>query len=459
MEQYKISVELATAALLKEYKKYRQTPENHPKYGEEWKEFWEIRYGQLKKGGKVNPNEYDYKPEWRTFWMKRMDDILEEQLKTLKKEIRSKLDLSDDYKELRKTERKRSQSYESISSDESLPPVRPRPAKKSRVVRSSSSSSYSYERSRSYRRYYSPERSPEYDGPVTFISVCRLLSALETDLGSMSSKVIDLLTKAIECEKLEPNSSDELLMTKENSIFLETVKEKMKGLLMVKDMLPDYKCGVVKKCVQNIAILIHQTPVREEKLKERLPVETTTMLEEKKILIAKEIAESLKAHGKEDCTMEELEVLVEMILDEKASDEGKVQEETKAPQNLYEDITDDDLKVLLGSFSELCEEEQNNVIKFMGHIEKTEPKRVETLRQFVEINNKESKTEDPIDIDDDDEDDYNFSEVISKVVENLPPPEPQTIEVKIGVVKDSEGSLTDNLLKLDKSLPWNSQWN
>lgn len=76
---------------------------------------------------------------------------------------------------------------------------------------------------------------------VSFVSVLRILSVLEDDLGSvLSNKVIDLLAKSLELERVMPNSSNELLMTRENFIVLETIKEKLKGLLIV-EMLSSKK--------------------------------------------------------------------------------------------------------------------------------------------------------------------------------------------------------------------------
>jgi hypothetical protein len=65
---------------------------------------------------------------------------------------------------------------------------------------------------------------------VNLVSVLRILSALDSELGLLGGKVIDLLAKSLEFEKMKPNSSESLL-NGENVIFLETVKEKLKGLI------------------------------------------------------------------------------------------------------------------------------------------------------------------------------------------------------------------------------------
>lgn len=52
-EKFKVSLELELKQLNADYKKYQAKPEDHPKYGDEWKKFWNRRYLELKKEGKV----------------------------------------------------------------------------------------------------------------------------------------------------------------------------------------------------------------------------------------------------------------------------------------------------------------------------------------------------------------------------------------------------------------------
>lgn len=338
-----------------------------------------------------------------------------------KKVLREKLRLPVNYDEkMEAAKRSRSPeketSFEIISSDDdsmSEEDYCPQPKRRSRWE------SRDYNKS---RHYESPRRNspPVLDDnePVTLITVCRLLSALENELGTLSSNVLDLLSKALALEKCKANSSDELLMTAENSVFLETVKEKMKGLLMV-NALPPQKIAAVKKCIQNIAKLIHQTPVND--VKEEKVVEG----DNEKRKLAEEIAATLKAHGKENCTPEELEVLVEMFL------EPQKEEEEKETSN-FEALSDNDLKILLGNFTELEADEQNHVIKFLSELEKREPERVDALRKFVKVDD-DNDDQQPIKIDDDD--DYNFSEIVHSVVANV----------------GAASSLTDNLLTIGKN--------
>lgn len=473
MEKYKCTIELFTRQLLKEHKKYKKSPESHPQYGEEWKKFWECRYYQLKKEGKINPNDYDFKPEWISFWTKRMEEIVEEAIEKKKGEVRKQLRLHDDY-EQKVDGRKRQKSpnpseYEEISSDDSCTlsddSYRSPRRKKNSYYRHRSPDSdtrnfYRYEKVRSP----SPARRLKFDEneEVTLVSVCRLLSALEAELGSLSDKILDLLAKALALEKLKPNSSDEMLMTSENAVFLETVKEKMKGLLMVND-LPVHKLAAVKKCIQNIAKLIHQTPMRKEEEK----VAEKEEVNDKKTEIALKIAESLKACGKDDCTPEELEVLVEIYLEDCNNESDQPEADKSA------DLNDDELKILLGSFSELKQGEQDMVLKALSQLEKTHPERVEELRKYVNVDedddddhnsNIDSNTSALFEIEDD-PDDYNFSEVVNSVIANvqqvssLASSQQQEVENP----QDPSISLTDNLLAFGTNESWNNfygnSWN
>lgn len=103
------------------------------------------------------------------------------------------------------------------------------------------------------------ESVPEDDTvPLTVVGVLRLLTALEEHLGSLGPKVVDLLGKALALEKVKANSSDDLLLNDDHCVFFETIKEKLKGLLIA-DVLDDqHKVRAVKRAIKNIAGVIHQ---------------------------------------------------------------------------------------------------------------------------------------------------------------------------------------------------------
>lgn len=94
------------------------------------------------------------------------------------------------------------------------------------------------------------------DEPITVISVLRLLAALEDLLGAtLGKKVLDLLSKAVHLEKLKANLADDVLMNEENSVLLDTVKEKLKGLLIAK-IVNNQQINAVRRAIRNVESIV-----------------------------------------------------------------------------------------------------------------------------------------------------------------------------------------------------------
>ncbi|XP_016984709.1 uncharacterized protein CG7065 [Drosophila rhopaloa] len=100
------------------------------------------------------------------------------------------------------------------------------------------------------------------EGPLTVVSVLRMLSAVEEHLGSLGPKALNLLSKALAMEMVQPNAADDLLMNDDNCVFLETTKEKLKGILIAEVLDDPQKVRVVKKLITNIAAIIFQVNSR-----------------------------------------------------------------------------------------------------------------------------------------------------------------------------------------------------
>ncbi|XP_050100622.1 uncharacterized protein CG7065-like isoform X2 [Anopheles aquasalis] len=185
------------------------------------------------------------------------------------------------------------------------------------------------------KNYYGPNKKvfvrtdfEDSSAPPTFIAVCRLLTAFEEYLGSLGPKVIDLLAKGLALEKVKANSADDLLLNEDNSMFLETVKEKLKGHLMAGTIDPP-KIASIKRAVQNIASLLHEAskrepapkPAEEEVSRDSLAISeisgvatpaapSTSAGGPDKVTIAAQLAKALVAQGKTDFSTEELEQLI-----------------------------------------------------------------------------------------------------------------------------------------------------
>ncbi|EDV46296.1 uncharacterized protein CG7065 [Drosophila erecta] len=96
------------------------------------------------------------------------------------------------------------------------------------------------------------------EGPLTVVSVLRMLSAVEEHLGSLGPKALNLLSKALAMEMMRPNAAEDLLLNDDNCVFLETTKEKLKGILIAEVLDDPQKVRVVKKLITNIAAIIFQ---------------------------------------------------------------------------------------------------------------------------------------------------------------------------------------------------------
>lgn len=285
------------------------------------------------------------------------------------------------------------------------------------------------------------------DGPVTLISVCRLLAALEDHLGSLGPKVLDMLAKALSLEKIKGNASEECLLNEDNCVFFETVKEKLKGQ-MIAGMLPVHKVNAVKRAIQNIATLIHQAQIKPKtdnsnssemfaassstapviKAEPEVKKEISGGIDQTALAI--EVTKALIAQGKTDITSAELEELIKVYVTmaEAAQEEEKEEEvvaEVEAPipkpepkkevkitplaaameaenkiikndsapeKDNLESLTDTDLQTLLQNFRDLSSDEQTYLISYLKKMESTDPSRVEKLRNYVDFD--DSKQED-----------------------------------------------------------------
>nr|XP_029729919.1 uncharacterized protein CG7065-like isoform X2 [Aedes albopictus] len=477
-EKYRCSLEIAVAQIEKTFKEHEKNPEKHPMYPEEWKKFWNRRYKELQ-AEKKDPSKHDFKPEWIGFWTKRMKELHDEEIDKKKAEIKKRLNLPDDDSEKGKslkeqykvkvTKKKQLATEPIDSSEDEKMSVKSFKQKSSRVKRSRSpisdddfeetsrhsSRRFSRERERqrphyrvsSYsqeqqdyddwaKNYYGPNKKvfvrSEFDtedtSPLNFVAVCRLLTALEDYLGSLGPKVIDLLSKSLALEKVKANSADELLLNEDNCMFLETVKEKLKGHLMA-DMVEPQKIAPIKKAIKNIASLIHEAS-KKEKVQQHLEEESnlaatasTSAGGVDKAAIASKLAAALVAQGKTDFTSDELEQLINVYVamaekskekdapvttssflnevsgpsaakndvENKSENSSRRSEEPVDDGNALEGLTDSDLQTLLQNFKDLSSEEQLHLISHLKKLEKTDPVRVEKLRRYVNLDDKPSE--------------------------------------------------------------------
>lgn len=167
---------------------------------------------------------------------------------------------------------------------------------------------------------------------------------------------------------------------------------------------------MVKKCIQNIAQLVHEHPTSYK--------ESTAEKSDENITdsrLTEIITKSLVTFGKTDVSEEELEVIKEIYLEEleKNIHRSTIPERTEHQPIKYESLSDDELKLLIKNFTQLSDEEQHYIIKFISEIEEKDPERVKKLHSFVYT---AVETTEPIVIDDNDDDaDYDLDEVFETI--------------------------------------------
>lgn len=93
---------------------------------------------------------------------------------------------------------------------------------------------------------------------ISVISVLRQLSVLETQLGSSATPVTNLLANGLAREKKQAGSSVRLL-TRENRLFLDVIKEKLKGQLIL-EVVPDAMIKATMRCIRSIDELMRVIP-------------------------------------------------------------------------------------------------------------------------------------------------------------------------------------------------------
>ncbi|KAH8406433.1 hypothetical protein KR222_000979 [Zaprionus bogoriensis] len=152
----------------------------------------------------------------------------------------------------------------------------------------------------------------EPEGPLTVVSVLRMLSALEDHLGSLGPKALNLLSKALAMEKIKPNAADDLLLNDDNCVFMETTKEKLKGILIAEVLDDPQKVRVVKKLISNIATIIFQ--VTSKGAKEASPSGATKKKDYElpfdRQLVSSKLASALVLNGLVDLNTEDMNRLL-----------------------------------------------------------------------------------------------------------------------------------------------------
>ncbi|KAH8317111.1 hypothetical protein KR074_012606 [Drosophila pseudoananassae] len=187
------------------------------------------------------------------------------------------------------------------------------------------------------------------EGPLTVVSVLRMLSAVEDHLGSLGPKALNLLSKALAMEMVQPNAADQLLHNEDNCVFLETTKEKLKGILIAEVLDDPQKVRVVKKLITNIAAIIFQVNSRGNESSdanakagnEAKALSSALQLPFDRNVLAPKLASALVIKGYFDVTTDDMTKLLHFF--------GLLAKTDKQRREVYKDRLDfDEVRARLG---------------------------------------------------------------------------------------------------------------
>jgi len=461
LQEYEKAVDEMKDEMEKKLSYHEKNPENHPLYPDEWKKFWNRRFKELQMEGK-DPNTYDFKPEWILSWSKRMQEIHDEEINEKIEKLKNKI-LGDVIVEKSSSESP-SRDSSPVKDKKSGSDLRtswhnyPEPEimgkdsnviKKPRVAGASPINSDSDDSINEINDHNKPREKIKIENPLNVITVLRQLSVLENQLGLLAPKIVDLLSKGLVMEKIEPKSSIKLL-TPENCVIFETVKEKLKGQLLA---------GVVKRSLVNATMF----SIRNiEKLMQLAPkfVPTTSMLNSAstsiptpapiimpgvgvidKMAIAQQITQALLAQGKIDVTQEELETLINAVVGMAQSginiqgtknllsniNNGemlknafnKVNKKEEVEKKNLDQLSQGDIINLLKNFRDLTTEEQDGLITYLKDLSEKSPEEVKKYKKYIDMGPCNLKEVTSIFKEDDDDDNYELSDVCKAVKEKV----------------------------------------
>ncbi|XP_054267586.1 uncharacterized protein LOC128989650 isoform X1 [Macrosteles quadrilineatus] len=295
-EKFREELKKVETAKLEKLKYYEKNPEKHPQYPEEWKAFWNKRYNELQRSG-IDPSKHDFKPEWIAVWAKRTKEIHEEDLAKAKEELKKKFNLPEDpgdnampWKYHQRKRKNTSPGLVDIS-----PPT---PEKKDMIAdikttwKAFTGSDIKDTPKRplspweddvpSSRRKNSPKSTSSTPPPnadeklledmpqrktrtSALIFVLRKFTVLEQQLGSLAPKTFELMSQSLALEKIKEDASLDLLLEEENSVYLETVREKLIALLCA-GVVPRNCVNTARSAIKNTDVALYLASKKQRSL-------------------------------------------------------------------------------------------------------------------------------------------------------------------------------------------------
>ncbi|XP_002016757.2 uncharacterized protein LOC6591633 [Drosophila persimilis] len=223
-QAYRHMVDQKVRELNVSFEVYKSDPEQHPLYQVEWQIFWKRRKDELIMAG-INHRSYNFQNEWIIFFNARLEELYNRDLENIKLKCRDRLCLP-------------------LTNDELM--------NKNYHVRTPEKMNINMETMGTPK---SSLGNHVHDDTTNIIHVLRLLTALEEFLGSLGPFITEMLTKALQAQKADPDNIHNLLLTSENCAILETTKEKFTGILISKIYDPA-KERAIKKAINDTEALL-----------------------------------------------------------------------------------------------------------------------------------------------------------------------------------------------------------
>ncbi|XP_066907915.1 uncharacterized protein CG7065 [Halyomorpha halys] len=375
MESYRSKLHDLEVEMDNKLKYFRERPEKHPQYSEEWKNFWNRRYKEIQQSGK-DPNSYDFKPEWIIFWDERMKKLHEDELIAKKEELKSLLpeeekgpssdlqDISPPTPESQKdiTVDDIKNTWKALTGSDIKAPHKqrsPSQERKSPVRRSPSP----WEQENRMSHSQPGKVKHAWDAAPPIVHCLRMLSVLEQQLGSLGPKALELLSKALSMEKSKNKESMTLLHDEEIHIFFETVKEKIRGQLIA-GVVVRYLVNSCRSVINTIESMLAAYPPKPKQaapptpavvppaIIQPEPVKVAGVGMVNKMAVAQQIAEALVAQGRTDVSQQELEELINAVVGIATSSNANLNQSSTAfisQLNIQKSTANSHINELLGN--------------------------------------------------------------------------------------------------------------
>lgn len=123
--KYRRELSKKADAINQNYAAYDNHPESHPKYNDEWKEFWLRKYDEVK----GEPNMAEITDEWRIFWIGRSMELQEDEILKLRVKLRDQMDLPIELADIEKLKKLERQEKEKKKNEEVTEKFSEKPAK------------------------------------------------------------------------------------------------------------------------------------------------------------------------------------------------------------------------------------------------------------------------------------------------------------------------------------------